>query len=163
MCTVLQSVLSNIDKVLSINRPAVVFVFGNFNVHYKDWLTYSDGTDRPGELCYNSSISNDLSHMIDFSTWIPDRGSHIPSLLDLFISVNPNICSAVVFPSLGNSYHVVVSVSIYFLSSSKANALFHRSAFDYSVPDLGVLRDHLRYVPWDGIFNLGASAAAEFY
>ena len=41
------------DEVLSINPSANVFVFGDFNVHHKDWLTYSGGTDRPGELCYN--------------------------------------------------------------------------------------------------------------
>ena len=47
------SISSNIDEVLSINPSANVFVFGDFNVHHKDWLTYSGGTDRPGELCYN--------------------------------------------------------------------------------------------------------------
>ena len=31
----------------------IAFAFGKFNVHHKDWLTYSHGTDRPGELCYN--------------------------------------------------------------------------------------------------------------
>ena len=29
-----------------------VFFFGDFNVHHKDWLTYSGGTVRPGELCF---------------------------------------------------------------------------------------------------------------
>ena len=53
-------ILSNIDEVLSINPSANIFVFGDFNVHQKDWLTYSGGTDRPGELCYNFPISNDL-------------------------------------------------------------------------------------------------------
>ena len=42
---------SNIDEVLSINPSNNVFVFGTFNVHHKDWLTYSGTTDRPGELC----------------------------------------------------------------------------------------------------------------
>ena len=56
LCTVFDSISSNIDKVLSINPSANVFVFGDFNVHHKDWLTYSGGTDRPGELCYNSII-----------------------------------------------------------------------------------------------------------
>ena len=60
LCTVFDSVSSNIDEVLSVNPSANVFVFGDFNVHHKDWLTYSGGTDRPGELCYNFSISNDL-------------------------------------------------------------------------------------------------------
>ena len=53
LCTVFDSISSNIDEVLSINPSANVFVFGDFNVHHKDWLTYSGGTDRPGELCYN--------------------------------------------------------------------------------------------------------------
>ena len=44
---------SNIDENLSIDPSCTVFVFGGFNIHHKDWLTYSDGTDRPGEPCYN--------------------------------------------------------------------------------------------------------------
>ena len=48
---VFDSILSNIDEALSINTSANVFVFRNFNIHHKDWLTYSGGTDRPGELC----------------------------------------------------------------------------------------------------------------
>ena len=60
LCIVFDSVSSNIDEVLSINPSANVFVFGDFNVHHKDWFTYSGGTDQPGEPCYNFSISNDL-------------------------------------------------------------------------------------------------------
>ena len=44
------AILSDIDQVLLINPCANVFVFGDFNVHHKDWLTYSSGTDKPGEL-----------------------------------------------------------------------------------------------------------------
>ena len=36
LCTVFYSILSDIDEVLSINSSANVFVFGDFNVHYKD-------------------------------------------------------------------------------------------------------------------------------
>ena len=50
-----------------------------FNIHRKDWLTYSGGTDRSGELCYNFSISNDLTQMVNFPTWIPDCDSHSPA------------------------------------------------------------------------------------
>ena len=39
LCTVFDSIPSNIDEVLSINPSANVFVFGDFNVHDKDWLT----------------------------------------------------------------------------------------------------------------------------
>ena len=40
----------NIDEILSVNPPANVFVFGDFNVHHKDWLAYSGRTDRSGDL-----------------------------------------------------------------------------------------------------------------
>ena len=56
LCRVFDSISSNIDEVLSSSPSANVFVFGDFNVH-KDQLTYSGETDRPGELCYNFSIS----------------------------------------------------------------------------------------------------------
>ena len=42
----------SIDEILLINPSANVFVFGDFNVHHKDWCTYSHGTDRPGEIRY---------------------------------------------------------------------------------------------------------------
>ena len=50
---VFDTISSKIDKVLSINPSANAFVFGDFNVHYRDWVIYSDGTDRSGELYYN--------------------------------------------------------------------------------------------------------------
>ena len=49
------------------------------------------------------------------------------------------------FPPLGNSDHVVVSVSIDFPTNSQQDVPFHRIAYDYSRAD---------------IFKLGASAAA---
>ena len=124
LCTVFDSISSNIDEVLSINSSANVFVFGYFNVHHKDWLTYSGGTDRPGELCYNFSISNELTQIVNFPTRIPDCDSHSPALLDLFISSDARICSKMVFPPLGNSDHVVVSVSIDFPINSKQDTPF---------------------------------------
>ena len=36
LCMIFYSISSNIDKVLSINPPANVFVFGDFNVRHKD-------------------------------------------------------------------------------------------------------------------------------
>ena len=44
--------------------------------------------------------------------------------------------------------------------STHRDAPFHRIAYDYSRPDWGGLCDHLRDVPWEDIFKLGASAAA---
>ena len=64
------------------------------------------------------------------------------------------------FLPLGNSDHVVVSVSIDFPTNSQQDAPFHCIAYDYSCADWDSLRDHLRDVPWEDIFKLSASAAA---
>ena len=117
LCTVFDSISSNIDEVLSMNPSANMFVFGDFNVHHKDWLTYSGGTDGSGELCYSFCISNDLTQMVNFPTRIPDCDSHSPALLDLFPFSDSIICSTVGFHPLQNSDHVVVSVSIDFPSN----------------------------------------------
>ena len=103
LCMFFDSISSNIDEVLSINPFANVFVFGELNIHQKDWLTYSGETDRPGELCYKFSISNDLTQMVNYPTRIPDCDSHSPGLLDLFISSDASTCPTMAFPPLGNS------------------------------------------------------------
>ena len=33
-----------------MNPSANVFVFGDFNIHHKDWVTCYGGTDGPDEL-----------------------------------------------------------------------------------------------------------------
>ena len=47
---IVHAISSNIDEVLSINPSANTYVFGDFDVNHKDWLTYSNGTDRPGVI-----------------------------------------------------------------------------------------------------------------
>ena len=98
--------------------------------------------------------------MVNFPTQITDCDSHSPAFLDLFIFSDASICSAMVFPPLGNSDHVVVSVSIDFPSSSQQGSLFHCIGYDYSCTDWNGLFDHLRDVPCENLFKLSASAAA---
>ena len=62
------------------------------------------------------------------------------------------------FRLLRNSDHVVVSVVSDFRQTQ--NAPFHSVAFDYSRAGWEALCDHFRYVPWEVIFKLSASAAA---
>ena len=78
----------------------------------------------------------------------------------LFLSSDASICSTVAFPPLGNSDHAVVSVSVDISPNSQWDSPFHRIAYDYSRADWDGLRDHLRDVPWEDIFKLGASDAA---
>ena len=144
-------------KFLSVNPSANVFVFGDFNVHHRDWLTYSGGTGRPGD---NFCISNDLTQIGNFLTRTTYCDSHSPALLDLFLSSDAIICSTMAFPPLGNADHVVFSVFNDFLSDSKWDAQFRRIAYDYSCADWDGLLDHSKDVLWEKIFKLGASAAA---
>ena len=78
----------------------------------------------------------------------------------IYLFLDTSICSTMAFPSLGNSDHVVVSVSIDFPSNSQRDAPFHCIAYDYSRADWDGLRDHLRDVLWEDIFKLGASTSA---
>ena len=108
-------------------------------------------TNRPGELCYNLSISNDLTQMLNFPSRILDSDSHSPALLDLLLSSDASICSTTAFPA---------SVFIDSPSNSQCDAPFHLITYDYSRGDWDGLFDHLRDVPWEDIFKLSASAAA---
>ena len=98
--------------------------------------------------------------MVNFPTWIPDFDCHSPDLLDIFISSDASISSTMVFPPLGNSDHVVVSVSIDFPSNSKQDPSFHYTAYDYSHADWDGFCDHLRDFSWEDVFKLIATAAA---
>ena len=106
-----------------------MFVFGDFDIHHKDCLTYSGRADRFGELCYNFSISNELNKMVNFHTRIPVCDFQIPAILDIFISSDSIICSIMDFPGLGHFDYVVV------LSRSKWGVPFHRIAYDYFYAD----------------------------
>ena len=124
-----------------------MFVFGDPNFHHKDWRTNSGGTDISGELLNNlTQIANFLvtSQTVTLS----------PALLDLFLSLDASIYSTIASPLLANSDHVIVSVSIDFLSNSQLDTLFYGIAYDYSCADWEGLCDHLRDVSWEDIFKL---------
>ena len=78
----------------------------------------------------------------------------------IYLFLLTGICSTTAFLSLGNTDHVLLSVSIYFLINSKQDAPFHRIAYDYSRADWDGLCHHLRDVPWEDIVKLSASTTA---
>ena len=71
--------------------------------------------------------------MFSFPTQVFAVDSHSHALLDLFLSSDASICSAMAFPPLGNCDHVIVLVSIDFQSNSKQGHVFHHIAYVYSL------------------------------
>ena len=83
--------------------------------------------------------------MVSVPTWINGCDSQSP---------DARICFTVAFPPLGNSDHVIVSVSIGFPSHSKGNVTFHRTAYEYCRADCNGFWNHLRDIPWEDIFKI---------
>ena len=72
----------------------------------------------------NFVISNKRTQMVNFPTQIWEFDSHNPAILDFFFFSDAGICSAMAFPPLRNSDHVVVSVSIDVPWNSQWDACF---------------------------------------
>ena len=89
--------------------------------------------------------------MVNFSAWIHNCNSHSLAALYLFLCFSVSVGSTMSFSLLGNSDHVVVSLSIEFPSNSQRDTLFYYIAYDYFLADWGSLCDHLRDVSWGDI------------
>ena len=92
--------------------------------------------------------------MVNFSTRIPRFGSHGPALLGSFIFSDVSICSKMAFSPLEKSDPVV---PLTFRQNKKGDAPFHSMPYGYFHADWDSLRDHIRDVPWEDIFEFGAS------
>ena len=104
------------------------------------------------DLVNSVIISNDLTQMVNFPTWIPDCDSHSLALLDFFLGAST--FSRMAFTVLGNSDYVVISVSIDFPSHSQQDASFYHIAYDYSCAYWDSLYDHFRDIPCKNTFKL---------
>src|ERR1700755_3139959 len=81
-------------------------------------FTTANGFHEPaGQLAYNFSIQNNLEQLVQPPTRIPDRLGDEPNMLDLFLTSYPSPYTIKLFPPLGSSDHLLISVS-YFVSSS---------------------------------------------
>ena len=118
--TVFDAVSSNIDEIVWINPSANGFVLEEFSMHFKGWLTYSSWTDRLQKLCYDFSISNDLTFL--------HRSLTVTLTVLLFwicFFLLMLVCSTMTLSPVGNFDHVAVLVFIDFPLNLKGNAPFH--------------------------------------
>ena len=102
---------------------------------------YSGGTNTPGELCYNFSITYDLTQMVILPTWIPVILTIVLFLISFFWC---NYFFYNGFSSMWPSFDPF-SVSIDFQLNSKQDAPLYCTAYDHSCVDLDSLHDYF----WD--------------
>ena len=96
----------SVNELLWINTSANVFFLGDLDVHHKISLAYSVRIDRLA-----NSVITYISQTI-LRKWLAFQLrsltlTHSSALLDLFLSSDPSIYSAVAFLASGNSDHVV--------------------------------------------------------
>ena len=150
-CSVIEAVSSNMALIL---QPfANIMVCGEFNAHKTEWLCHSHTTVVAGLFCQVFAMAQDLTHIVDFPTRIPDRDNHQPYLFDIFLCSNPDFCTVASHPPLGKSDHMAGSVDVKFVVNSTNEHPYHRTVYSYSKADWDGLRDHLRDVPWLDIFK----------
>ena len=130
-----------------MNPSANAFLFGDFDVHHKDWFTYSGGIDRL--VNYVITFLSQVT-LLKWLTFL--RGSQTVILTVVLFWIYLFLLALVFIVQslslhLGNSNRVVVSVSIDFPSYSQWDASFHRIAYDYSGADWKGLCDHFGDVP----------------
>lgn len=158
-CSLIDLVSDRIDQALLDCPSANILVFGDFNAHHSTWLN-SGHTDASGNHIFDFALSQSLSQIITFPTRYPDHDNHAPSLLDLCLVSDPSICTASSEAPLGNSDHVVISVSVSLNSAPLAESPTHRTSYKYEQGDWNSFRDLLRDAPWSHVFSLPANKCA---
>src|SRR6201990_1347100 len=101
---------SKIEPILSSSPFSEIIVLGEFHVHHRHWLS-SSYHDPAGELAFNFSIQNNLEQLVLLPTRIPDRLGDEPNILDLFLTSYPSPYTVKLYPPLGSSDHLLISVS----------------------------------------------------
>ena len=150
-----------IDSLLTKYPSAKVSVFGDFNVHNKEWLTFSRTSDSNGKAAEDFALSQNLTQIVDCPTRIPDRCTNDTAhLLDLFLTSHPEIHEHFVSSPLGNSDHCVVTVKCK-TNISIASVPFHRTVYRYSKADWCNLRSFFSQIPWNSLPNDCDQAARE--
>ena len=69
---VVSTISTKIEQIVIANPSARIHLCGDFNVHNKDWLVFSNKTTQEGIDCYNLAIGHDLTQIINYPSRIPD-------------------------------------------------------------------------------------------
>lgn len=140
--------LGNRIDFLQINYPtAEITIVGDFNVHNIDWLKHSNKNDDEGREAETFAISHNLTQLVDEPTRIPDRQGDFASLLDLFLTSNPDLYTVTVQPPLGSSDHNLISATCELAIKTQEPQL-PRKVWHYKSAKWRNLREFYLHFPW---------------
>ena len=145
---IFEVISDKIDVLLKRYPAAEVAVFGDFNVHNKEWLVHSHATDSCGQAAHAFAVSHCLTQIVTSPTRVPDRDGDTGYLLDLFLTTTPENFNHAVRSPLGSSDHCVVTAK-YKQVSSTPSAPFHRTVYKYSQADWCSFRTFLSQISGD--------------
>ena len=127
----------NMDEVLSISPSANVFVFGDFNVHHKDWLAYSS------QLIEH--VNSDIIFLFQLTLlrWLTFLLRSLTVTLTVLLFQIYSFLLTLAFGLQWLSLHWEILIMLLspfpFTFHQKLDALFHCIAYDYS------------HIDWDGL------------
>ncbi|KAL7640560.1 UNVERIFIED_CONTAM: hypothetical protein RMT77_008835 [Armadillidium vulgare] len=142
---------SKIEHILSSSPFSEIIIFGDFNVHHRQWLS-SSSQDPAGELAFQFSIQNNLEQLVHLPTRITDRLGDEPNILDLFLTSNPSPYTVKLFPPLGSSDHLLISVSCPVSSSlpqERPPLSGRRRFWHFGATNWSDLRSYFSDFPWN--------------
>ena len=84
-------------------------------------------------------MTQDLTHIVDFRTHIPDRDDHQPYLLDLFLCSNLDSSTVASHSPSGKSDHMGVDVDVKFVVKSRNEHPYHRTCLLIQQGRLGLV------------------------
>ena len=122
-----------------------------FTIHNGSF--HSIHTDNVGVECRNFPLHYELNQIITFPTSISDAPNQFSSLIDLFLTSIPELCTPTQLPPLGSSDHCVVCVSIDMPLKSSTEVPFHRPIFRYAQADWDSFRSYIADGPSQPAFE----------
>lgn len=112
------------DVKLYEHHSASIHVCGDFSIHHKGWLIYSNKTGEEGRYYQDFPI-------VDEHTAFPIKTGYHAKLLDHFHTFCPEKFSAELLPPLCPSDHSLVSVKVVAKPKAFHDVPFHRTIFRF--------------------------------
>lgn len=146
------------DKVdwIQVNYPSSeIVILGDFNVHNSNWLAHSNKTDEAGRQAEAFAISCNLTQLVDCPTRVPTNPMDFRNTLDLYLSSEPDSYVINSNGPLGNSDHVLISVSCPLTAEKLVQPKNRRVVWHYNKAKWDELREFYAEYPWHATcFNI---------